>query len=118
MRAEEGENARCPSQKAAEEHPEENPREWRAVRASRKEEEKDGGGGTGEKQRRRDLSFAATVQQPFVAGRGEKFAFFVIFFLPARLPLTPVSPIRRSTDLFAFLLHFDSDTRVVASYRN
>jgi len=37
-----------------------------------------------EKQRRRDLSFAASVQQPFVAGRGEKFAFFRhLFFSPS-----------------------------------
>lgn len=45
-----------------------------------------------EEQRRRDLSSAAIVQQPFVAGRGEKFAFFVIFFLSASPPLTPISP--------------------------
>lgn len=76
----------------------------REIRESEREEEEDGNGGT-EKQRRRDLSSATTVQQPFVVGRGEKFAFFVIFFLlgaslPSRLSL------RRSTDFFTVLSVF------------
>lgn len=64
-----------------------------------------------------------TVQQPFVAGRGEKFAFFVIFFLPALTPLPPLSPFPGFVVLRIFFLYISRQRQhtVVATlleYRN
>lgn len=62
-----------------------------------------------EKQRRRDLSSAANVQQPFVVGRGEKFAFFVTFFFFLPTHTLPRPHLRRhSTDFFAFFLQLNT----------
>jgi len=78
----------------AEEHPE----EISAANERAEEEEHTVGRRGMEKQRRRDLSFAASVQQPFVAGRGEKFAFFRhLFFSPSPEPARSSIPFSRTT---------------------
>lgn len=51
------------------------------------------------------LRAASTPRQPFVAGRGEKFAFFAIFFLPFRVRFR-LLPILSSDFFHSFFFFF------------
>lgn len=60
--------------------------------------------GTEKTETKRFIFRGESVQQPFVAGRGEKFAFFVIFF---SLPISPSLIPPDVPRIFSrFFLHF------------